>query len=288
LSLLALFRTDGVSIYKIQGELLDGTAVGPSSEIAACLNQKFLYLAKGRQCFVFASEDGREVIKFLNYNRFYFPGWIASLPMPETWRHSLETYALRRQDRYRRTVDSLTLAFEKLPRQTGIDYLHLQEGGSLPTVEFLGPAGRVHSIDLNRVAFVLQKRADAAVFDRLEEIAKRQGTEGLNSAIAAILSHLEERCTLGIADDDRDIEINFGFLGDAPLLIDPGRLYLSQELKTSNGFAKEMNLATKKLRKWLLGHYPESAQFLSQQLLRTPVVDGLRKEDANCGDNANE
>ncbi len=261
LTLLALFRSEGVSIYKMQGELLEGNAPLPSEAVEHFLNQKYEYLAKGRQCFVFASADGKEVIKFLNYNRFYFPEWIASLPLPQAW----QAYIAKRQARYRKTVDSLTLAYEKLPELTGIDYLHLQEGGSLPVVELAGPAGRLHRVDLNRMAFILQKRADAAIFDKLDAIAKEQGIEGLNHAVSAILALLQERCALGIADDDRDIEINFGFLGDQPLLIDPGRIYLSEELKTSEGVSKEMRLSTKKLRKWLSKHYPESAQFLSQQ-----------------------
>lgn len=256
LSILAVIRTDGFSSAKIQGELIPGEALPPTEEVTARLSQPYRYLAKGRQCFVFASEDGREVVKLLNYNRFYFP----RLPF-------FKAYAERRRGRFRKTVESLTLAADKLASETGIEYLHLQEGGSLPVLELLGPAGGRRFIDLNKVAFVLQKRMDAPVFERLSAIANEQGEEGLRRALGAILSLLQKRCALGIADDDRDIEINFGFLGDDPILIDPGRLFFNQDLLMAKGTRLEMQEATKKLYKWLLIHYPLSAEWLRERTL---------------------
>ncbi len=255
LSVIALVRTDGFTPAKIQGKLVPGEAAAPSEEILAKLSQRYRYLAKGRQCFVFASEDGKEVLKFLNYNRFYFP----HIPF-------FEDYAERRHSRYKKTVESLALASENLSRETGIEYLHLKRGGSLPVLELLGPGGSCRLIDLNQVAFVLQKRMDMPVFEKLSLLAKERGEEGLRQALAAILSLLQKRCSLGIADDDRDIEINFGFLGDEPLLIDPGRLFFTEELFTSEGVRFEMNEATKKLYKWLSIHYPSSAEWLRREI----------------------
>src|SRR5690606_17890279 len=129
-----------------QGELAPGSAPIPSEAVRGKLSQQYSYLAKGRQCFVFASADGKEVLKFLNYNRFYFPACLFSLPIPETCR----AYGARRKERFQITIQSFSLAKERLAEETGIDYLHLQEGGSLPRVELLGPRGSRRYIDLNR------------------------------------------------------------------------------------------------------------------------------------------
>lgn len=266
LSATALVRTEGFSTNKIRGRLALGEAPVPSSEISAKLSQRYRYLAKGRQCFVFASEDGKEVLKFLNYNRFSFPRWIFSLPMPSSCRFFLEEYADRRQSRYQKTIESLTLGYEKLSRETGIEYLHLQPGGVLPIAILVGPAGSLRRIDLNQVAFILQKRADAPIFEKLASIAKEKGEEGLRKALTNILALLERRCALAIADDDRDIEINFGFLEETPLLIDPGRLFLNCDLKTEQGVRFEMRESTKKLYKWLSGNYPSTAEWLKMEI----------------------
>lgn len=266
LSSLAILRTDGFSPDKIRGALAPGEVHTASSEISCKLSQPYRYLAKGRQCFVFASEDGKDVLKFLNYKRFYFPRWIFSLPMPAICRTVFEEYAKRREGRYQKTIESFTLGFEQLSRETGIEYLHLQPGGSLPLVQLEGPAGSVRRIDLNHVAFVLQKRADSPIFEKLSSIAEERGEEELRVALAEVLALLHRRCELGIADDDRDIEINFGFLGDTPLLIDPGRLFLNGDLKTERGAEVEMEVATKKLAKWLSETYPSTADWLRDHL----------------------
>lgn len=262
LSALAYLRTDGFSEAKIYGEFAQGTTSAASVEVLGKLNQRYRYLARGRQCFVFESEDGNEVLKFLNYNRFYFPSWILHLPLPFSWHNSLQSWALSRKSRFQQTIQSLDLADRELSQETGIEYLHLRRGGSLPLVQLMGPGGKERRIDLNEVAFVLQRRADTPIFEKLDSIAKEQGFDALCQALAKVLSFLQKRCSLGIADDDRDIEINFGFAGDTPLLIDPGRLYLSEDLKSQEGALAEMEAATKKLKKWLSAHYPASAEWL--------------------------
>ncbi len=259
LSLIALVRTDGFSIGKIHGKLLEGEANSTSDEIQIKLDQQYRYLAKGRQCFVFASDDGKYVIKFLNYNRFYFPD---APILPDSWCE----YGKRRRNRFQKTVESFKLAFEHLSQETGIEYLHLQHGSHLPTIELVGPAGALCKVDLNSVAFVFQKRADASIFEKLSHLAKEGGEEKLQEALAKILSLLCRRCSLGIADDDRDIEINFGFMGDTPLLIDPGRLFLEEDLKTKEGMRLEMAAATKKLHRWLSLNYPSSAAWLKSRM----------------------
>lgn len=259
LSLLAIKRTDGFSIDKIHGELVEGRASALTDEISAKLAQPYRYLAKGRQCFVFASEDGKHVLKFLNYNRFYFPRPLSSFSL-------FKDYADRRRCRYRKTVDSLTLAAERLSQETGIEYLHLHKSETLPVIELIGPAGSRRTIDLNSVAFVLQKRADTAIFEKLASIAQEKGEEGLQKSLSDVLSLLQRRCALGIADDDRDIEINFAFSGEDPQLIDPGRLFLSEDLNTKAGKYFEMQAATKKLYKWLSLHYPSSANWLKSEI----------------------
>lgn len=242
----SLHRTDGFSLDKIQGRLVYGENRSAPSGL---FSSSYHYLAKGRQCFVFISDDGKRVLKFLNYNRFFFPEWLLSAPLPL----QLKKYGEKRRARYQKTVDSFTLAETYLAKETGIEYLHLRQGGSLPSVQLIGPGGRVRTIDLNSVAFILQKRADCPIFDKLDRL---EGEEGLAVAIESIVALLHKRCALGIADDDRDIEINFGFAGDEPLLIDPGRLFLNDDLKTKEGKLSEMRAATKKLRR----RYPSAFQ----------------------------
>src|SRR3569832_1589228 len=49
-------------------------------EIKTLLNQPYTYLNKGVQSFVFASEDGRYVIKFFRHDHLSPPFWSKLLP----------------------------------------------------------------------------------------------------------------------------------------------------------------------------------------------------------------
>ena len=45
----------------------------PSNEIQSALNQNYHYLAKGAQCYVFSSSDGKYVIKFFRQSLYHLP-----------------------------------------------------------------------------------------------------------------------------------------------------------------------------------------------------------------------
>jgi len=207
------------------------------------------------------SADGKTVLKFLNYRRFYFPRWILCLPVPQ----GVKEYAAARARRYGATLESFELAYEWLSQETGIEYLHLQRGEGLPEIELTGP-GFLCRLDLNEVAFVLQKRADVSIFEKLEAVVQKEGEGGLRRVLSKILALLKQRCDLGIADNDRDIEINFGFYQDEPLLLDPGRLVFQENLGVKEKRLQELQASTKKLHAWLLKRYPASAEWLDHQI----------------------
>ena len=120
-------------------------------------------------------------------------------------------------------------------------------------------------LDLNQTAFVLQKFA-TPMYGELEERFGKLGSVGLEEALGNFYVLLEKRCRLGIADDDRDVEINFGFCEERPMLLDPGRLFFDERLRTPEGFHIEMLAATKKLRRYLAQKHPEEALFLERKL----------------------
>jgi hypothetical protein len=249
LTIFTLYRLDGFSVAKIEGPLAKGEA--ESLEEIHLVQQPYYYLAKGRQCFAFVSADGKTVIKFLNYDRFTLPPVLKDLPQ-------LKAYRKKRESRFQATLDSFQLAWEFLQKETGLFYAHLQGGGKLPHLTLIDRGKRLHSIDLNQVVFILQKRA-VPIYEELEK-------SGVEPGIDAFLLFLQKRIDKGIADDDRDVGINFGFSKGEPMLIDPGRLYLLEGLHTEEGRSREMKGATRCLRKWLLQKHPEAVSFLDRRV----------------------
>jgi hypothetical protein len=286
---------------------LDGSPAPIDEECRSILNQSFHYLGKGRQCFVFVSDDGRSVIKLLNYRRFSLP---SILPR---WIEKIRMLDEKRQRRFNQTMNSLQLANTYLRQETGMLYLHLEKGGFLPLLKLEDRAHRKHLVNLNEVAFVLQKKV-TPIFEELTNRYQKGGIESLKEGVAEFFALIDRRCSLMIADDDRDVEINYGFyterdskigigqggaldlsqtlsvpmqpnfdkLGEVGrlkvrgsptqaepilesrtvydghiVLLDPGRLYLDHSLNDPERLAREKAIASKRLKKWLLVHYPE-------------------------------
>lgn len=265
LTLLALYRIDGFYLSKIQGPLAQGTAIIPNSECLGILHQPFHYLARGRQCFVFISADGQTVIKFLNYSRFSLPKWINLFPWLHYWEMWLVVMEDKRRLRFEATINSFQMAMNELQEETGIVYLHLQQGGHLPILDVVDRAHRTHHVDLNRTAFILQKKA-TPIYEELDERFRMGGEAALNEALQSFVSFLQKRCALHLADDDRDVGINFGFHHGNAMLLDPGRLFLDPTLANKLRVEREIRIASKRLRKWLIQNHPESVSFLDQQI----------------------
>jgi hypothetical protein len=73
LSWTAVVRTDGFSPAIIGEPLLSRDDPCVNTEVKAIFFQPFRYLGKGRQCFVFESQDGQTVLKFFNQNYLKMP-----------------------------------------------------------------------------------------------------------------------------------------------------------------------------------------------------------------------
>lgn len=276
LVLFTFYRTDGFFLFKIRGPLIEGVSEKPVPEYMDALHQPFHYLAKGRQCFVFESADRQTVIKFINYTRFSFPFWLKVCPLPHYWKMWILGLENQRRRRFDDTVKSFQIAKDHLIEETGLLYLHLQQGGELPILQAVDRAHRVHQIDLNSTAFVLQKRA-TPIFEDLENRWKSGQKDALNEGIRAFVGMIEKRCLLHIADDDRDVGINFGFCNSRLMLLDPGRLYYDPTLVNPDRVYREMLIATKRFRQWLLRTHPDVVPFMDEQVQAVLLKEDLDK-----------
>ena len=239
------------STKKIEGTLLKGEPPSFSQETLALFKQPYFYLSKGRQCFVFVSLDGKTVIKFFNYDRFRFPSYLALTSR-------LKAYAKKRSMRFQTTFNSLQIAEAYLKEETGLIALHLQKSNNLPFLTIFDPSSRCRIIDLNRVAFLVQKRA----LPLSSEIYKRK----MNDIIDAYCSFLKTRCEKKISDDDRDCMLNFGFDQNRLINLDPGRLFFSNRFNSREGIEKEIRIATKRLHKYLMRKNPKWLPYLEQRV----------------------
>ncbi|MES2272650.1 MAG: hypothetical protein V4487_00460 [Chlamydiota bacterium] len=262
LSWVALIRTDGFSLNLIQGSLHVSANLPIASSVLALLKQPFVYLGKGRQSFVFESEDQKTVLKFFNQKYFQLP-WYTHLPLPKEWQRKEKEKRALRKDFY---LHSYTIAFEKLKEETGILYIHLAPTpAELPSIQAKDKASAIYTLELDRLAFVVQKKG-TPFYSALDSSYAKEGMAGLKRDIDLWIQTISRRIDQKIADADHDVEHNWAILDGRPFHLDPGRLYYDDTLSEPGRLKQEWWAATHSFRKWLKKRYPDAVAHLDAMI----------------------
>ncbi len=209
-------------------------------EVRAILAQPFRYLNKGAQSYVFASQDGRYVLKIFRFDQ----------------RHLLRKKPSKRpfEQKIVQFFQGCLLAGTAASEETGILYLHLNPRDEhLPILRAKGPLGQPLSLPLDQYRFALQKKA--IPLDRGLFAAKREGR--LSERIEEIVSLLETRIKKGIGNTDPSLWRNFGFLEDRAIEFDFGNYIARPDLSEPKKAKAELERYARHLRTWLEKNAPD-------------------------------
>ncbi len=221
-------KTDGFTLPKISSTLTYDqrweTPFPNPDELASIFKQRFTYLKAGGQSYVFASEDGRYVIKFFKHYRMRLLPLIAKVPLPKKLYALREKQRAKRQRKLLRDFTSYKLAYDLLKDETALVCVHLNKGKASPlSVTIVDRLNIAHTLDLSRYEFVLQKKAFLA-YPYLEKLVKEGQIEKAKEALDSFCSLIVRRCSLGVYDEDAKVHRNVGFIDNQAIIIDVGRL----------------------------------------------------------------
>ncbi len=212
--------------------------VDNNTEIKEILSQPYRFLGKGAQSFVFASDDGKYVIKFFRHHH------------------------LKKNSKLAKDFGSYKLAFDRLRNETGLLYLHLNKTTNLhQTLDLVDKIGIHHPIDLDQYEFLVQKRAVLSYEALAQWIAEGKINEA-KEALTGLVQLLSTRSKMGIHDKDPDLNTNFGFIGTQPIQFDIGRFKLRETATDPN----ELVRITDNLHQWLMQRVPELDEHLKEEL----------------------
>jgi hypothetical protein len=228
-----------------------------SSEILdKIFNQKFVYLNKGHQSYVFISEDQDYVVKF-----YRFPSHLRALPWlnhPFSYsfnpkRQKIKKYNLEKLDI---TFRSFKLAFEELKEQSGLIYLHNNKTNYLNrTIKVIDKLGMEYEVDLDSIPFVVQRTAQM-LFPTLESLIAKNDLDSAKKTLSNLIDLIVLRAKKGIVDEDPVLERNYGLIDTDVIHIDIGRFVKEPEYeKLSDLPRKEVLKTTESLKHWLEGHH---------------------------------
>lgn len=236
-------------------------------EIERVLNQPFNYLGKGCQSYVFASADGRYVIKFFKYQRFKPQEWLSYfsfIPGVESYRQKKIDYKRKKLDG---VLNSWKISYEALQNETGIIYVHLNKHKRFnqPLVIY-DKMGFERSIDLNRTEFLIQKRAEM-LCPHLNELMENHRQDSAENILTELINMLVLEYSKGYADNDHALMQNTGVINNHPVHIDVGQFIKNSIVQNPKVFHQEIFNKTYKFKKWLEKHHPSLAKHLESRLI---------------------
>lgn len=261
-------KTDGFALYKIQSNL----SYHPEWEVDCTskdldLDQRYHYLAKGAQSYVFASEDGKTVIKFFRIYHLTPPLWLTGLSLPIC----LQPYKVRKmidkEQELSKDFESYALAYKEMKEETGLLYLHLNKTDHLrKKLTIVDKIGIAHAIDLDKTEFLVQKKA-TLIFPSIDRLVREESIDAAKQAVSNLVQLLVCRCEKGLFDKDPDLNTNFGFIGTTPVQIDIGRF---RRLDESMSNRDEISRITDNFRQWLDQKYPSLSEHLQLEIQKIP------------------
>jgi hypothetical protein len=268
-------KTDGFSVAFIHSDLeynpaweTQSIASTTQAELDKIFSQQFRYLGCGGQSFVFVSENDEYVIKFFKHRNFRKPySYLLTLPLPGI----LELSRLRKLDKalfkINRDFSSYKLAYEELREESGLIYIHLNKGKQLKrSLKITDKMGIEHEIDLDRIEFIVQKRAEH-LYSRINQLMASGDLKGAKQSLHAILEVIVSRCKKGIFDEDPRIHHNLGFIGSTAIFIDIGRFVRDPQRTLPSVYLNDLSaIISKRFYSWLEINHPTLLPVLLEEL----------------------
>lgn len=193
-------------------------------------SKKFTYLGQGLQSVAFENEDKTVVLKFFIKNKIR-TGHKLFLSKAK----SLIPFSNKNQKKRKKLkglIQNYALYFNQLQEHSAV--LSIQSGRCFQQpieIQLIDPNAQITTIDLNKFAFVIQKKAD--VF--LDKIQNLSSMEEKKTYINLMRSYLKKRASHGFTDVKRtmSMEKNYGFVKELPVQFDIGNVIHKTSIITS-------------------------------------------------------
>ena len=220
-------------------------------------SQPFHYLDRGKQSFVFVSEDQKYVLKFFD-NRCLRSGSFSFLFTIDEEHCSRKLVQLFEGYRVAKVYDE---------SHTGLLFLQLVPDPSYHYhVNVIDRLGFKHEIDLSEVPFVLQEKA-IPLRELITALLNKGNVAEAEHRLHQIIDMYLDGYQRGIVDLDHNFMYNTGFVGDRPLRIDLGRLQLSDQIKNPAVYNLDLQkIAIERLGDWLERHFPKYRQKILEDM----------------------
>lgn len=253
--------TGGFCLQKILADFSDRT---PSKELSKeelneldkILSQNFIYVAKGRQAYVFESEDGKYVLKFIRYHLLHPPFWMHLLQFPKLLNDYRKKEIKSKRNQLLNVMESYRLAYKELKEETQVLFVHLSKTQILnKRITLIDRIGRKYQVELDSMGFLLQKKA-LLLKDVLKQLRKKKDEERIREVYTAYLNVIFPRRSKGIINKDQCWYKNYGMIGGKACEIDMGSFAKEREEFNPELLRLKIHHNILPLRTWIEKNFP--------------------------------
>ena len=227
-------------------------------EVLTILDQPFYFLGRGQQAYAFESADGQYVIKFLRMPKYNPPFWIKLPLLPVAIAAKGEMVSCRRDSFWKSCQRSVSLAEKELKNEMGLIFCHLEQTDDMQKFIVIHDRLKVaHTVDLDRYAFILQRKMEP-IAPYLLDFYEKNDHEEIQKTLTSFKEAITYRSNKKIRNKNRNCMRNMGIMDGKVQEFDVGELRLDPTIDN----IVEMQKSTKQLKKWLEVNMPEFASSL--------------------------
>lgn len=229
-------------------------------------DQKYFYLDKGCQAYVFESEDKKYVIKFLRHHKYKPPFWLFLINFFEKgkiYKKKIEEY---KKSRVKNAFKSYSMAYKDLMSETGILYVHLKRTNHIKRILCVADKlGQNKFLDLDKVHFVVQKKMHK-LEKKLLDLHEKRDLHLAKIFLNNYFMLIKKRCSKKIKNVDHSGYIrNMGYINKRVYEIDVGGYRKRKELLTKEGFKVEFCYFSDRLKRWSKKRAPLFLSFIDER-----------------------
>jgi hypothetical protein len=218
-------------------------------------NQKFKYLGKGAQAFVFLSEDKKTVIKFIRFDH------LRPKPLIKLFSFLPYEFVQKRIQKSKREINELLtsfdFAFDCFKDETKV--IHFQKAPLSTPITIIDPLGIEHQI--KNAPFLVQ-----AYCTQVESIWDKLSYQEACNLIDHYIAFALKKMDSGVLDEDPNLITNFGLCDNKLIEIDVGRFYPNDSFKTPLAKKRDLNRILNDLKPALEKKDPSLVEYFSQKL----------------------
>jgi hypothetical protein len=233
------------------------------AELGTILQQNFVYIGKGSQCYAFKSENERYVLKFFKFKHLK-PSWLDHL-IPSSigvFKNYKEKQAVRKARKLWGVFHAYKLAYDLNRKESGLKFIQLNcLDNFLRTVVVTDKIGFKHSLQLDQLPFILQDKGQT-LNTVLTQLLKKSDLTVAEQCLGKIFDLYSSEYAKGLFDRDHHVMQNMGFVKDTVIHLDVGKLVSNEEIKQIEKAREDAEIVGEKIKAWIGKHYPEYSERL--------------------------